>query len=79
MCLHAEKGHQFLLWKGLSNMNDASDKEDLVGRTQSPGCRTLPCILQRQDHGCCSFVFGSISVYQMFLIIQKTKNPNDKQ
>lgn len=58
MCLHAEKGRQFLLWKGLSNMNDASDTEDLVGRTQSPGCRTLLCILQKTNVIAAAFVFG---------------------
>jgi hypothetical protein len=43
-------------------MNDASDTEDLVGRTQSLGYRTLLCILQRQDY-----------VWQMFTIQKKKK------
>lgn len=55
--IHAEKGHQFLLWKGLLSTNDASGTEDLVGRTQSPGYRTLLCILQRQEDYAAAFVF----------------------
>jgi len=54
---------------GLLSMNDASDTEDLVGRTQSLGYRTLLCILQRQDY-----------VWPMFTIQKKKKKKtNDEQ
>lgn len=38
--IHAQKDYQFLLQMEGSNMNDAFDTEDPVGKTRSLGCRT---------------------------------------